>query len=274
MPHTQMLKTRSHSARVNPRIRSWRQFDRYVRPDGCSLLRRLDEFPDAILVAGCQRSGTTILARLLTQSEGMVNYWFGRDDELDAALILSGQEEHEPRGRYCFQTTYLNNCVEEYFSHEQYKLIWVLRNPYSVVYSMLHNWRRAALNRLFRSCGTTSLGNAEKRRYRLFGTLGVSRIRKACLSYNVRVSQVFELKERLKEDQLIVVDYQDLVERKEQVLPRIYDFTGLEYRNSYPAKIKSTSLGKSSHQPQAEARAAEALCMPVYLKARSVLTGI
>jgi len=269
-----MLTARSRSTRNDIRIRSWRQFDRHVRPNGCSLLTRLDEFPDAILVAGCQRSGTTILARLLTQSEGMVNYWFGRDDELDAALILSGQEKHEPRGRYCFQTTYLNNCVEEYFSHEQYKLIWVLRNPYSVVYSMLHNWRRAALNRLFRSCGATSLGNAERRQYELFGTLGISRIRKACLSYNVRVSQVFELKKRLTEDQLIVLDYQDLVERKEQVLPGIYDFTGLEFQNSYLAKIKSTSLGKSSRQPQAEARAVEAHCMPVYVKARSVLTGL
>ena len=129
----------SGEATTGPRICSWRQFDRHVRPGGCSLLRRLDDFPNAILVAGCQRSGTTILSRVLTQSEGMVEYSFGKDDELDAALILSGRVEHEPAGRYCFQTTYLNNCVQEYFAHSEYKLVWALRNPFSVVYSMLHN---------------------------------------------------------------------------------------------------------------------------------------
>ncbi len=258
----------------NFRIGSWRQFDRYVRPGGCTLLKRLDEFRDAVLVAGCQRSGTTILSRLLNQSDGMVNYRFGRDDELDAALILSGQVEHEAQGRYCFQTTYLNNCVEEYFSHTQYKLIWVLRNPNAVIYSMLHNWRRAALNRLFRSCGSISLIGEEMRRYERFGALGVSRIRKACLSYNARVSQVFDVKDRLQPDQLLVVDYQDLVERKEAVLPVIYEFVGLEYRDSYLEKIKSTSLDKSSRQSKSEARAVNETCMPVYIKARSALSDI
>jgi ligand-binding sensor domain-containing protein len=43
------------------------------------------------------------------------NYWFGRDDELDAALILSGHVDHQQNGRYCFQTTYINECFREYF---------------------------------------------------------------------------------------------------------------------------------------------------------------
>jgi hypothetical protein len=259
---------------LGKRIHSWRQFDRRVRPRGCTLLSRLDDFPGAILVAGCQRSGTTILARVLTQSEGMVNYWFGKDDELDAALILSGQVELDPVGRYCFQTTYLNNCVEEYFAHSYYKLIWVLRNPFSVVFSMLHNWRRAALNRLFRSCGAMSLAGGEKRRYELLGTLGVRRIRKACLSYNARVSQVFELKTRLDSDRLMVVDYKDLVEEKAHFLPRIYQFAGLEFNEQYLHKIRSDSLNKSLGQSRSEAEMVEKLCLPVYQAARGALTKI
>jgi hypothetical protein len=47
----------------------------------------------------------------------MTQYYFGSDNELDAALILSGRVAHEPQGRYCFQTTYLNECYSEYFEH-------------------------------------------------------------------------------------------------------------------------------------------------------------
>jgi len=66
-------------------IKSWNDFTRRVRPKGCVLLGRLDEFPRPILVTGCQRSGTTMLSRIITQSEGMTDYWFGKDDESDAA---------------------------------------------------------------------------------------------------------------------------------------------------------------------------------------------
>ena len=78
------------------RIKTWRRFAREVRPKGCRLLSRLERFPKSVLVTGCQRSGTTMLSRIITQSEGMTNYWFGKDDELDAALILSGEVEYDP----------------------------------------------------------------------------------------------------------------------------------------------------------------------------------
>jgi hypothetical protein len=59
------------------KITTWHQFEQTVRARGCNLLRRLGNFPRSILVAGCQRSGTTMLSRIITQSEGMTNYWFG-----------------------------------------------------------------------------------------------------------------------------------------------------------------------------------------------------
>ena len=143
-------------------VKSWAQFDRKVRYSGHKLLAQLDMYHNSILVAGCQRSGTTALSRLITGSEGMVNFQLGKDDELDAALILSGWIPYQPIGRYCFQTTYLNDSYTEYFEHYDYKLIWVLRNPYSVVYSMLHNWKNGALNRLFHHCGSKLIEGREK----------------------------------------------------------------------------------------------------------------
>ena len=148
-------------------IRTWRRFRRDVRNKNNLLLRRLGEFEDPILVAGCQRSGTTALARAVTRSEGMTNYWFGPDDELDAAMILSGCVPHGPRGRYCFQTTYINERWREYLDHPgRFRMVWVLRNPRSVVYSMLNNWGRFAFEELFKYCGADGLDDLERRRFR------------------------------------------------------------------------------------------------------------
>ena len=134
---------------------SWKRFHNEVRTNGCNLLDNLIEYPDSVLVSGCQRSGTTILARVITQSEGMVNDWRRSDDELDAALILSGKEKRKNVGRYCFQTTYLNECYGEYFNKNyKFKLIWVLRNPLSVIYSMRYNWGSLSFNELYDACGS------------------------------------------------------------------------------------------------------------------------
>lgn len=258
----------------NEPIRTWKQFARKIRSNGCNLLRNLDNFPDSILVTGCQRSGTTMLARIIFQSEDMVNYWVGRDDELDAALILSGQTDHPLQGgRYCFQTTYINECYEEYFKHEErFKVIWVLRNPFSVVYSMLHNWKRFAFNELFDACGARLLETQEKERYDFFGQLAISKLRRACLAYNGKTVQVFDLVDRLGSERVFVIDYDHLVEDKERVLPAIYEFIDLPYRETYGQLISKSSLRKAQRLSRREKAAIELICTPIYERAKSSLT--
>ncbi len=92
-------------------LNSWKEFEKHVRIAGYPLLARLDDFKDAILVAGCQRSGTTMLAKVITESEGIRNFWFGVDPCMDGGLLLSGYLPHEPVGRYCFQTTRCPCCL-------------------------------------------------------------------------------------------------------------------------------------------------------------------
>src|SRR5690606_4816997 len=75
----------------------WPRFHREVRGEGRRLLCRLDRFPDAVLISGCQRSGTTMLSRIIRESAGMANYRRRDDDELDAALILAGVESPSER---------------------------------------------------------------------------------------------------------------------------------------------------------------------------------
>ena len=191
-----------------PPIRSWAAFHSIVKQPDRPLLAKLDEYAAPILVAGCQRSGTTALARLLKRADGVVDHAFGHDDELDGALLLAGHATRELEGRHCFQTTYLNDRYPEYFAHRDFRLMWMLREPRSVVYSMLHNWKRGALNRLFDACGAEVLAQAEEAP--TFGStwLGPSRLAKACASYVAKTAQTFALAERLGE-RMAIVDYDE-----------------------------------------------------------------
>lgn len=252
-------------------IKTWRRFAKEVRSEGCNLLTRLDDFPNSVLVTGCQRSGTTAIARTITQSDGMVNYWFGRDDELDAALVLSGRVQHSSEGRHCFQTTYLNECYPEYFNHSNYyRVIWVLRNPFSVVHSFLHNWGRFAFNELFRDCGSNLLEGENRKRYDLYGRWGLTRLTRACLSFNGKVSQLFELRQRLGNNQLMVIEYDSLVKEKANVLPQVYSFIDLPYRGEYADSIHSRSVSKALQLSRKEQQVIERICMPIYKTALSL----
>ncbi len=179
-------------------ISTWQQFRAITGKSDYRLLERLDDFPNAILITGCQRSGTTMLSRIIRNSPEIVDHTFGRDDELDAALILSGLVEHEPEGRYCFQTTYVDQNYWEYFNHNgSYKLIWVLRNAFSTVFSLVYNWPKWSLDRTFQYGPATRLKGVNKIIYSVLGIRGFSRIRRACLVYNWKLNSKFMTKESL-----------------------------------------------------------------------------
>jgi hypothetical protein len=254
-------------------ITTWKEFGEKVRSKGCDLLKRIDDFPASILVTGCQRSGTTMLANILIESQGMVDYRFGRDSELDGALILSGAVDHTPRGRYCFQTTYLNQCLDEYFEmSETHKIIWVIRNPFSVVYSMLNNWKSFSFDELFQLCGVSELNGLEKWSYRLFGLKAINPLIRACHCYNSRVSQLFTLRSEISQRRLLMVDYDELVSEKDLSLPDIYRYCGLAYYHEYAEKIHKESLNKASRFNPKDRSTIQKLCWPTYQKARLFLS--
>lgn len=222
----------------SPTVRKWADFDRRIRRSDARLLAQLPRFPDAILVAGCQRSGTTAVTRILRDAVGMAGTTFTNDDELDAALILAGALRFESEQRCCFQTTYLNDRVREYFEHSDYRLIWIIREPAAVVRSMLFNWRRGALNRLFRACGQHALDAKGARRFERFGTLGFGRAEMACLSYMVKTAQIHEIAAQLGPERLYILDYDDLIKRRELLLPDVFAFASVPYDDSYLARLR------------------------------------
>lgn len=193
----------------NNKVTNWKEYGKVVRKAGCDLLRRLDEFPNSILVGGCQRSGTTMTGEVINQSAELVQYAFGREISLDAALILGGYVEHTPSGRYCFQTTWLNQCYQEYTNyHNGHKIIWVIRNPLSVIRSMLYNWPVGALDELFRHCGMNALPEHLRRQVSFYSWPLMSRVQRFYFSYEGKGARFFQ-RERFHQDQMMTLDFDE-----------------------------------------------------------------
>jgi hypothetical protein len=247
------------------RIHSWRQFHNHLRAPQLPLLPCISRYPGCVLVAGCQRSGTTMLTRVVAASRGFKRFALTHDDELDAALILAGAVDLPEHHRYCFQTTYLNERFGEYAAlGPDQKLIWVLRNPYSVVFSMVYNWKRFALNELYESCGAQHSSRHRVQRRKHLWSRGPSPLEKACLSYAAKTSQVLLIRELVLPAQLMVLDYDRLVRAPEAQLPPVFKFVAEPYEPSYAARVKSTSLRKSERLSVAARKLIDEIAMPAY----------
>jgi hypothetical protein len=257
--------------KVTPAIRNWAQFDRRIRYRDTKLLERLSNFENAVLVAGCQRSGTTAVTRILREALEMPLLEITKDDELDAALVLSGAVDFSTEARCCFQTTYINDHVEEYFEHDNYKLIWVIRRPDAIVRSMLLNWRRGALKRLFRACGRHALDDEGIARFNRYGTFGFSRLDMACLSYNIKTAQVHELAARLGPDRLYLVDYDDLIDKSDMLLPAIFSFASIPYHDYFLDRLQKRNRPKGEHLDEGARKRVVELCEGEYQRAVELL---
>ncbi len=235
------------------------------------LLTHLDNFKDSLLVTGCQRSGTTAISRLLRQAEGMANFQRGSDDELDGALILAGRVEPGVHGRYCFQTAYLNERYPEYVEHLNHYIIWVLRNPHSVIHSMLCNWKDFALNELFLSCGYAHIDHRDRVRFQRFGLRGIERLDRAIYAYLGKTMQLFWLKAHYPTERLAVIDYDQLILDKSRIVTRLFDFAAVPFRESYLDMLLSGSLKKKDGLENSVRQRIER-CSAIYERALSEIT--
>lgn len=245
-------------------VTTWRQFSTEVRSQGCSkLLQTLGNYPNALLVSGCQRSGTTMLANLLLDHPQIADYRQGGDSELEGALLLAGYGDEDILGRYCFQTTYLNECVNEYHRRQSdFHLIWLVRNPYSVIYSMLNNWKQYAIEELFNAVGKPFLSLPTK--LVLHYTNRLSLFKQACYAYVGKNQQLFALREQLTAQQLTVLDYDKLVGQKQTLLPRLFQQLNLDYQPVICDHIHSQSQQKARHLPPEQAEFIKRICLPLY----------
>ena len=259
-------------AEIEPRQRSalrryntWKKFHHGPRQRNEPLFAKLARYPDCVLVAGCQRSGTTMLTRIIARSQGFQRFALTHDDELDAALILAGDVDVPGDRRYCFQTTYLNERYAEYaMLGPRQRLIWVLRNPFSVVHSMVYNWKRFALDELYEGCGLACAKSNRLRRTSVPWPLGPSRVEKACLSYSAKTSQIFAVRELMQQHQLLIVEYDALVRTPGKELRRVFDFIGEPYDDSYASAVRTDSIRRADRLSVRVRRLIEEYAVPAY----------
>ena len=246
-------------------LRSWKAFGRTIRTRAEPLFLRLPGFGRAVLVAGCQRSGTTALTRVIAGSDGFSRFAYTHDDELDAAQILAGVIDCPPGLRRCFQTTYLNERVSEYWTTSgDFRLIWVIREPVAVVRSMVLNWRRFALNELFLTCGVALATERERALVRRFGPWIIPPTRRACLAYVAKTSQIIEIAAKFPHDRLRVVDYNGLVRQRDCTLAQIFEFIGEPYRTSYGAGLHDSSIARLDGLTARTRSEVDSICGPAY----------
>jgi hypothetical protein len=264
------LHLSDNERKVIRRYRSWARFERGPRKEASSLLGALPLHPDCVLVAGCQRSGTTMLARLISGTHGFQRYALTRDDELDAALVLARYVVLPAGQRYCFQTTYVNDRYSEYrnLAPEQ-KLIWVLRNPYSVVYSMVYHWRHSALKRLYLSCLRDDPQLSNIRKHKGFWRFGLAEVEKACIAYRAKTEQILKIRDSVDRRQLFVLDYDEFIIQKDKLAPEVFSFINEPYDPAYTDFIRPDSLKKADRLSGAERRLIKRLALPGYDSCKS-----
>jgi hypothetical protein len=251
------------------RYRTWKRFHYGPRQQPTPLLASITRYPTSVLVAGCQRSGTTIMTRIIAKARGFQRFAFTHDDELDAALILAGHVRVPDDRRYCFQTTYLNERYPDYaLMRPDQKLIWVLRNPYSVVYSMLYNWKRFALEELYDSCVPTAHAGMGG-----FWPFGPSLARKAALAYAHKTAQLEEIRRIVGPERLRVIEYDRLVQEPQTWLRAIFSFIGEPYDPAYARSLRADSVDKARRMSRRVRSLVEQFAVPTYDRCLRLVSG-
>ena len=173
-----------------------------------------------------------MMSRLITLSADLTNFWVSRDEELDAALILAGQTNGTANCTIVFKH-FLERRYAEYKEHQNHYILWMLRNPASVIYSMVYNWKRFALNELFINCGLTELTPAPRFRvlFQRKGASGFSKVRQACYAYNGKVKQLDWLVNNYSPQRLVVIEYDHFVATPDHYLENL--FKSLKTQNKH-----------------------------------------
>ena len=238
-------------------ISSWSDF--YAAMGEHPFLTELDEYPEALLIAGCDWSATTAITRMFKRLPCFADSSWGHDDELDGALLLAGLSQRRMAGRPCFQTSYLRDRYREYFTHGDFKLVWIVREPRAAVRSLLASRERALPAR-------NALGLSGKSE----GGQGASRLEKACAAYVASIRQTTELKERLG-DRVAVVDYDELAANRNRLLPALCRFAEVGCDAHVLRHLHGKSVRKGS-LPSFEATIVDQLALPAYRRDRSAAT--
>ena len=126
------------------------------------------------------------------------------------------------------------------------------------------NWKRFALNELYESCGVSRANSGRQRRAKWPWPLGPSRVEKACLSYSAKTAQILAIRELLRVDQLLIIDYDATVRSAAQFLKRIFAIIGEPFDPLYASSVHLSSVCKADRMSDRMRQMIDEICLPTY----------
>jgi hypothetical protein len=94
--------------------------------------------------------------------------------------------------------------------------------------------------------------------------MGPSPLEKACLSYSAKTAQILEIRELLRVDQLLIVDYDATVQAAGNWLARIFAIIGEPFDPLYASGVHLGSVSKADRMSERMRRMIDEICLPTY----------
>lgn len=212
---------------------------------------------EVVFVAGVQRSGTNMIMEVLERSydTSVFNDWDCRafdKYELRSPGVIHSLVDNERSDSVAFKILLDIQCVNKLLAeYNPAKVVWIVRDYRDVVNSHRLKWRN--MSKMIgciiegrNSVGWRGRGLSDD----LLEEIGeyyypdMSEESACALFWYYRNSLYFE--QGLDEDtRALVVGYEKLVSRPEEIFPEVFGFLGLKYSQRVTAKVFSTSIGKS-----------------------------
>jgi hypothetical protein len=89
-------------------------------------------------------------------------------------------------------------------------------------------------------------------------------LRRACLAYAGKTSQLLELRREIGGDGVLIVEYDEMLDDCHDVLTRVYNFIGVEYRPAYGELVDPTGISNRRRMSRRAKATVESICGEVY----------
>ena len=232
-------------------IKSSRQWLRIVSAGGQRPTSRM------LFVFGSQRSGTRLPLQILDQSPDIVTFSEGSAPFFDGVMLKPLPEIDRLVGRSMFPVVTLKPICETHRVHELLEHfpgsrgIWIFRRYQDCVNSASQKWSsgRESLRRLatgdLKGAGWRT-GGLTAQKLALVRDLyqdGLSEHAANAVMWYLRNDLYFDLRVHERRD-VLLVRYEDLVERPSVACVRMFDFAGVPVPRGYDKDVYASSVAK------------------------------
>ena len=140
---------------------------------------------------------------------------------------------------------------------------------------MVFNWAKFALNELYQSCGAfPDNREVRARNSRWPFPIGISNLEKACSAYTGKTNQIIEISKVVSKEQLLILDYDDLLKYPETGLSQIFDFVDVKFNLERAAMVKKQKSYIERPFDLKTASFIQQYALPAFQRAKALCTPI